>query len=82
MITALTAGLKALKQHSNIKFPPGLQLQTAHLTVITVTRGESYKEAMQNQWFVTWMGLNPPFNYEARKQQETERKPMEKLTDQ
>lgn len=37
---------------------------------------------MQNQQFVTWIGLNPPFNYEARKQQETERKPMEKLIDQ
>lgn len=44
--------------------------------------GQNNKEAMQNQQFVTWMGLNPPFNYEARKQQETERKPMEKLIDQ
>lgn len=31
---------------------------------------------------VTCIGLNPPFNNGARKQQETERKPMEQLTDQ
>lgn len=31
---------------------------------------------------ITCIGLNPPFNNEARKQQETERKPMEQLTDQ
>lgn len=54
--------------------------QSINCTVIT--RGQGNKEAMQNQQFVTWMGLNPPFNNEARKQQETERKPMEKLTDQ
>jgi len=31
---------------------------------------------------ITCIGLNPPFNNEARKQQETEIKPMEQLTDQ
>lgn len=56
--------------------------QTINLTLIIIIREYRNKEAMQNQSFVTWMGLNPPFNYEARKQQETERKPMEKLIDQ
>lgn len=54
--------------------------QTINLTVIIIR--EQSNRGHAEPVVVTWMGLNPPFNYEARKQQETERKPMEKLIDQ
>lgn len=78
-------GLKSLETIYQQEIPTvnaRIHQQTINLTLLTTIREQRNKEAMQNQQFVTCMGLNPPFNYEARKQQETERKPMEKLIDQ
>lgn len=49
LFIVLTAHWKALKQYTNIKFPLWIQQQTVNPIVIIIIRGQSNKEAMQNQ---------------------------------